>query len=118
MKNYHAHIYFELEQQAIAEELVTRLLELKLPDLKLWKFHVKKVGPHALPMGEVHFNQSHLDEVVKCLKLNHKDLSILVHEDSGDDYKDHENPIWVGTPLHIDFGFFDKVKAQPSLSVH
>lgn len=118
MKNYHAHIYFDLHQMTIAENLVTQLLQLNLIDLKLWKFHEKKVGPHFLPMAEVHFTENSLNKVLECLKLNHDGLSILVHEDSGDDFKDHEDPIWVGPSLPIDYEFFHRVKVQPSLSVH
>lgn len=118
MKNYHAHIYFDLDQRPVVENLVTQLLQLNLPDLKLWKFHDKKVGPHFLPMAEVHFTEKNLNAVVDCLKLHHEGISILVHEDSGDDFKDHEDPIWVGPSLPIDFDFFHQVKAQPSLSVH
>jgi aromatic ring-cleaving dioxygenase len=118
MKNYHAHIYFDLHQRAIAENVVSNLLEMNLPDLKLWKFHENKVGPHFFPMAEVHFTENSLSEVLKCLKLYHDGISILVHEDSGDDFRDHENPIWVGPSLPIDFDFFHKVKEQPSLSMH
>lgn len=118
MNNYHAHIYFTVSQRETASQLVAKLLDLNLPELKLWKVHDKKVGPHALPMMEVHFKKKALPEVLRTLKSISHDLSILVHEDSGDDYKDHENPIWVGQPLKIDFGFFDKVKADASLSVH
>lgn len=118
MNNYHAHIYFTESQRETASLLVARLLEQNLPNLKFWKEHDKKVGPHALPMMEVHFKKEALPQVLRTLKSIDHDLSILVHEDSGDDYKDHENPIWVGMPLKIDFEFFDKVKADASLSVH
>jgi len=118
MKNYHAHIYFDQFQRPIAEQLVLQLLKLDLNNLKLWKIHENKVGPHYLPMAEVHFTEQNLNEVLECLEMHHDGISILVHEDSGDDYKDHENPIWVGTPLPIDFDFFERVKAHPSLSVH
>lgn len=69
-------------------------------------------------MVEVHFNESLLQNVLNCLSEKNKNLSILVHEDSGDDFKDHESPVWIGQPLPIDFDFFRKVKANPSLSVH
>lgn len=118
MKNYHAHIYFDHYQKPVAEKLVLELLQLGLTDLKLWKFHDKRVGPHFLPMAEVHFNESALRMVLNCLEMNNKGLSILVHEDSGDDFKDHEKPIWVGPALPIDFDFFHKVKSEPRLSVH
>lgn len=118
MNNYHAHIYFTESQRETASFLVTKLLNLRHSNLKLWKIHDHKVGPHALPMMEIHFKRESLTQVIRTLQSIPHDLSILVHEDSGDDYKDHENPIWVGKPLKIDFGFFDKVKMDASLSVH
>lgn len=118
MKNYHAHIYFNHKQRPIADNLVDQLLKLELPELRLWKIHENKVGPHYLPMAEVHFSEGIMNAVVNCLKEFSAGLSILIHEDSGDDFKDHENPIWIGTPLPIDFNFFIKVKENPSLSVH
>ena len=118
MKNYHAHIYFTDSQRPLSENMVSNLLTLNLPSLSLYKYHDKKVGPHALPMAEVNFTSQDLKAVLDCLKQHHPDLSTLVHEDSGDDYKDHEAPIWIGHPLPIDFEFFAKVKAQPHLSVH
>ncbi len=117
MKNYHAHIYFALNQKPEAEFLATSLLPLD-PLIRIFKTHENKVGPHALPMIEVHFSEIHLENVVRILSEKNKNLSILVHEDSGDDFKDHESPIWVGRPLPIDFNFFHQVKANPSLSVH
>ncbi len=117
MKNYHAHIYFSLDQHPEAQLLAQTLLHLD-SSIKIYKTHENKVGPHALPMVEVHFNEVLLQNVVNCLSENNKNLSILVHEDSGDDFKDHESPIWIGRPLPIDFDFFRKVKANPSLSVH
>lgn len=118
MKKYHAHIYFEHYQRPLAEKLVSGLLQLGEPELRLWKFHDLKVGPHFLPMAEVHLSETNLKKVLHFLNINSGGLSILVHEDSGDDFKDHEHPIWVGPSLPIDFDFFHKVKAEPTLSVH
>lgn len=117
MNNYHAHIYFSVNQKPEAESLANSLVALD-PSIKIFKTHENKVGPHALPMIEVHFTENHLENVVRSLTEKNKNLSVLVHEDSGDDFKDHESPIWVGRPLPIDFNFFHQVKANPSLSVH
>jgi DOPA 4,5-dioxygenase len=118
MKNFHAHIYFELHQRQTAESVVGRLLNLRLHDLNLYKYYEQNVGPHLLPMAEVHFTESSFKQVLSCLELHNEGLSILVHEDSGDDFKDHEDPVRVGPALPLDFEFFHKVKAVPSLSVH
>ena len=118
MKKYHAHIYFEPEKKEMALTLSTKVLSLGYPAVKVFKIYDKKVGPHHRPMVELNFTDAERSAVLRCLELNNPDLSILVHEDSGDDYRDHLAPTWVGQPLPIDFTFFTKVAEDPALSVH
>lgn len=118
MTKYHAHIYFRPHQKEEARLLVARVLSLKTSDVKFFKTYDQKVGPHFLPMMEMHFTSESAEKVLNTLRLYHNDLSILVHVDSGDDFKDHERPIWVGPVLPIDFNFFHKVKADASISIH
>jgi DOPA 4,5-dioxygenase len=69
-------------------------------------------------MIELHFEESSKDEVIDWIDSHRKGLSVLIHEDTGDDIKDHLSPIWLGEKLPIDFTFFNKVKENPALSVH
>ena len=85
---------------------------------KFYKIHGHKVGPHFLPMIELHFSEKTKSEVISWLEANRNDLSVLIHEDTGDDVRDHLAPIWLGEKYPIDFTFFEKVHRDSSLSIH
>lgn len=110
---YHAHIYFPLEQMTFAQSLYERCPFGPL------RFFDKKVGPHALPMFEIQFTDLDKEEVLAWVGRECRGLSILVHQDTGDDYRDHtEGFFWIGERLKIDFKFFDLVQSKPHLSIH
>jgi aromatic ring-cleaving dioxygenase len=112
MKLYHAHVYFKsfgLRAQDFYLEASNVFKEIKL--------YPKPVGPHPLPMVELHFVEK--EPATKWLKDNHGDFSVLIHEETGDDVRDHtENIEWLGTPLVLDFNFFELIKTRPDLKVH
>ena len=118
MKTYHAHIYFNSYEKETVRELHQRAINLKSGIFKFYKLYPHKVGPHQLPMIELHFNEENKSEVIDWINSNRDDLSVLVHEDSGDDIQDHHSPIWLDEVLPIDFSFFTKVQWDLSLSVH
>ena len=118
MKTYHAHIYFDLCDLELAE-LLFRKASVQKDILKTWKIYDREVGPHPKPMFELHFDETTREAVIAWLKSNIGDWSALVHEDSGDDYRDHtENHEWIGFELPIKFSFFELVKADPSQILH
>jgi aromatic ring-cleaving dioxygenase len=118
MKNYHAHVYFDLRDGELAENLF-RKAQSQGAILKPWKIYDRSVGPHALPMIELHFTEATKLEAIKWLRDNIGDWSALIHEDSGDDVRDHsEGALWLGAPLPIDFTFFEVVRKNPKLALH
>lgn len=118
--NYHAHIYFKPEQKMIADEFRKLILE----NLSLLLHHVSPLylgplGPHPIPTFEIHFKSEYLDSVQEFLKLHRSGLSVLIHEDTGDDVQDHsENILWLGVPVNLDFEFFEKIKTHPELRIN
>lgn len=116
--NYHAHVYFDLEQRPLAQTVLSKAsLEIFMRPQGLL---CRKVGPHAKPMLEIHFTQGNKERVLHWLEQNRQGLQVLIHPDTGDDHRDHrpENIIWLGGELPLDFTFFDLVKARPELSLH
>ena len=86
---------------------------------KTWKIYHKNVGPHPLPMMELHFQESTREEVIAWIKSEASKHSALIHEDSGDDFKDHTDGVyWIGQELLIDFSFFELVARDPSQAIH
>ena len=119
-QHYHAHIYFDRASQGFAEELFKRVGLLFDPsEVKAACFRDHPVGPHPLPMFELNFHEEMKEEVVQWLERERRGLGVLVHEDTGQDERDHlENLLWLGDRLPIDFKFFEKIKTHPELKIH
>ena len=115
---YHAHIYFEPSQQNTAEALYLAIHTLELPRVRLGQFHLQLVGPHSLPMFTVMFEVTEKKEFTEFLIRNREDLNILIHEDTGDDYRDHtDGAEWLGRQLPIHFEHFERIKYDKSALV-
>jgi len=117
-QKFHAHIYFELHEQTTAEALYLAIHTLMLPRVRLGTFHLRLVGPHALPMFTVMFEAPEKIALLQFLERNGGGLSMLIHEDTGDDYRDHtDGAQWLGKQLPIDFTHFERVKFDKSALV-
>ena len=115
MKFFHAHIYYDLPQSEKIKELKSKA---ELAKLKVWKLFEQQVGPHDKPMLEIHFTDANQDQALNWLRAHHGEFSVLIHEDTGDDFNDHEQAQWLGSPLPLHFEFFTQVKNDPTHAVH
>lgn len=118
--HYHAHVYFEQPQAFIAAEVCFRAKnELGPSGANVRSIHHQPVGPHPTGMFEMHFTDKNHDQVVNWLEKNRSGLNVLIHEDTGNDLQDHTSGSrWLGTPVKLDFGFFEKVALDPSLAIN
>ena len=116
----HAHIYFPIEQRdraAALREAVSRAFEGRL--LKVSELVDHALGPHPVPTFEIHFDAKLRAGMRDFLEANRNGLSVLIHEDTGDDHRDHrENIEWLGEPVALDFGFFDLILKHPELRIN
>ena len=96
---YHAHIYWQNENQRFeALNLRPLLSELGCSLGTIWD---KEIGPHPFPMYQVNYNSNNKESVEKLLSATK--LDILLHEDTGDDLRDHtEGARWIGQELKLD----------------
>jgi aromatic ring-cleaving dioxygenase len=100
---YHAHVYR-------AERLRTRVAA-EFPRAKLGRWHDELVGPHTRSMYQVAFPASLFASFLPWLMLNREGLSVLVHPETGDDYRDHSaHAAWLGAVLPLRLEVFS---AQP-----
>jgi aromatic ring-cleaving dioxygenase len=62
-------------------------------------------------MFELNFIRGKRDELVRWLTLNRGEHTVLVHEVTGDDPRDHTiGALWLGEPVQLDFS-----KLEPPL---
>lgn len=104
----HAHVYFTSHSRKIAEEVRDELLSTK------WSLFVGTlkditVGPHPQSQFEIHFMEEELIKAVRHFILDRKNLSVLVHQVSQNDFVDHsENCFWLGDELELDYSKLDQ----------
>ena len=105
-RQFDAHIYFELKDFKTAELLRKNALEhFEGKEVFVGDLIGEAIGPHTLPMFELNFPKRLFSEVTLWLMYERKNLNVLVHELTGDDYRDHtQAAIWLGAvvPLHYD----------------
>ncbi|MNJ92580.1 Dopa 4,5-dioxygenase family [compost metagenome] len=109
-REFDAHIYFEESSFPQAEEFHRKAHEF-FKDSKVFVGELipKAIGPHPLPMFEINFPQEVFTEVVLWLMKERGDLSVLVHQLTGDDLYDHtQAALWLGTPVPLKYSVFKK----------
>jgi DOPA 4,5-dioxygenase len=101
IRDYHAHVYFRSEVER------ARALELREAigarfKVQLGRVHDVPIGPHTSAMYQVAFANDVFPELVPWLMLNHGELSVLVHPNTGRDRTDHlVHALWLGDKLPI-----------------
>lgn len=103
--DYHAHVYFDQFTTQRAQAL-RESIERKF-NLEIGRFHQKLVGPHPSWSFQIKFTESDFGEFVQWLLHNRKDLTIFIHQCSGDNLKDHtENVCWLGKSQNLNLEIF------------
>ncbi|KAF9240667.1 DOPA-like domain-containing protein [Melanogaster broomeanus] len=102
------HIYYmpsSPEQTKYARELHERIRR-EFPELPVYRFWDRPVGPHPTAMFEVHvFNPHQTGALFSWLVVNRGPCDVLIHPNTGDTYRDHtELATWMGKqwPLYTD----------------
>ena len=101
---YHAHVYYEPASKARAAHVREEVAAV-FPDVRLGRWHDVPVGPHTRAMYQILFEPDRLKDFLPWLMLNRQGLAVLVHPETGNDYKDHaEHALWSGEmlPLKLD----------------
>ena len=100
---YHAHVYYDSVTTKRAAEAVRAGIAAGGFAARLGSWHDEAVGPHTVGMYQVVFPVAEFARLVPWLALNRRDLSVLVHPETGDDYTDHSRfALWLGQPLPLD----------------
>ena len=97
---YHAHVYYDTDSRATAEQLAEALTD-KL-SVELGGFFDEPVGPHPVANLQVIFSPPEFASVVPWLMLNRRGLNVLIHPLTDDSVRDHDTDCaWLGTPVAL-----------------
>ncbi|KHD89830.1 MAG: DOPA 4,5-dioxygenase [Bdellovibrio sp. ArHS] len=102
-REFDAHIYFsEASLTAAAELRLKAMQEFAGRQVFVGQLIPEPIGPHPLPMFEINFPLALFSEVVLWLMKARGDLSVLVHELTGDDLYDHtQAALWLGKEVPL-----------------
>ncbi|TDL23766.1 hypothetical protein BD410DRAFT_787043 [Rickenella mellea] len=96
------HIYYtqtNSQEAKYAKELHERVRR-EFPELRIYKFWDRPIGPHPVAMFEVNvFTPHETGAFFSWLVVNRGPCSVLIHPNTGDPYGDHtERATWMGRP--------------------
>jgi len=96
------HIYYMQaveKEKAYARELHERIRR-EFPELRIYRFWEKPVGPHPTAMFEVNtFTPHQTGALFSWLTVNRGPCSVLIHPNTDDAFRDHtELMSWMGRP--------------------
>jgi aromatic ring-cleaving dioxygenase len=102
---YHAHVYYDPRATRGRAQALRRRVAAQFPQARLGRWHDELVGPHPQSMFQIAFPAEMLGSFLPWLMLNRDGLTILLHPETGDDYRDHtDHACWFGAvlPLRLD----------------
>jgi aromatic ring-cleaving dioxygenase len=112
IKAYHAHVYYDVKTTRRRAARLRRRVGQKFPQAKLGRWHDELVGPHTQSMYQIAFPAGLFATFVPWLVLNRDSLAVLLHPETGDDYRDHTaHACWLGTQLPLRTEVLRRVRA-------
>lgn len=110
-EGFHAHVYYDAGSKAPAEALRAEI-DARY-DIVLGRWYDKPAGPHPFWSYQVAFEPTLFGEIVPWLSMNRRDLTILVHPETGDDLIDHSDyAMWLGDRATLDLKRFRERAAE------
>ncbi|MEP1206405.1 MAG: DOPA 4,5-dioxygenase family protein [Rhizobiaceae bacterium] len=104
---FHAHVYFDQNSLQRARDLCEKASSLFAIDMG--RVHEKPVGPHPRWSCQLLIPADLFGTVVPWLSVHRGDLTIFIHAQTDDVYKDHtQHAIWMGEMLELNLSQFKK----------
>lgn len=111
IKNFHAHVYYDVDTREAASRVRDALAEQFEVELGRWR--EEPVGPHPQSMYQVKFSPEEFNKVVPWLMLHHEGLNVLIHPSTDDDVSDHtDRALWLGKKLELNIEFLKQFAAK------
>ena len=102
---YHAHVYYDPQKTRARAARLRQRVAAEFPHARLGRWHDELVGPHPQSMYQIAFPSGLLAAFLPWLMLNRDGLTVLLHPETGNDYRDHTaHSAWLGAmlPLHLE----------------
>jgi aromatic ring-cleaving dioxygenase len=97
---YHAHVYYDSDSRATAEQLAKAVIDKFA--VELGGFFDEPIGPHPVANLQIIFSAAEFASVVPWLMLNRRGLDVLIHPLTDDSVRDHDTDgAWLGTPVPL-----------------
>jgi aromatic ring-cleaving dioxygenase len=107
IEEYHVHVYYHPKRTRDAAERLRRRVAAAFPQARLGRWHDEVVGPHPRSMYQIAFPSRMLASLLPWLMLNRGRLIVLLHPETGDDYRDHTaHAAWLGGALPLRLSAF------------
>lgn len=107
--DYHAHVYYHPRKTRGRAKRLRARVAVQFPHARLGRWHDELVGPHSQSMYQIAFPRRMLASLLPWLMLNRDGLTVLLHPETGDDYRDHTaHAAWLGGPLPLRLAGFKK----------
>ncbi len=102
MHTYHAHVYFSLNEAALAAKVRENIIK-DIPQLTYAGQLIPiSVGPHTKPMFELHIPAGIINYAKASIDELREGLSVLIHPVQQDELDAHTNSaVWLGTKLAL-----------------
>jgi aromatic ring-cleaving dioxygenase len=99
---YHAHVYYDPKKTRRRAARLRERVAVEFPRARLGRWHDELVGPHTQSMYQIAFPCGMLVAFLPWLMLNRDGLTVLLHPETGDDYRDHTaHAAWLGGVLPL-----------------
>lgn len=105
MRDLHAHLYFDPDQLALAQQVAAEAQ--RLFGVPVGHFHLRPVGPHPRGSCQLTVPADCFGAFAQWAVLNRQGLTIFAHADTGADLADHrDHVIWFGPSEALDLSVF------------
>lgn len=102
MHTYHAHVYYSLNESALAAKVRENIIK-DIPQITYAGQLIPiSIGPHTLPMFELHIPAGIINYAKASIEELREGLSVLIHPVQQDELDAHTNSaVWLGTKLPL-----------------
>ena len=110
---YHVHIYFELDQIGLAEQVRHAIMQA-IPALTYsGRLISMPIGPHPKPMFEIHIPASILESALAKIEMHRNGLNVLIHPVHPNLLAAHTSDArWLGKPVPLNVSIFNEINTQ------